>query len=676
MIQNLLNIPSRTTEKNVTGMVKEGNEKRVLGEKEGLFKQLFEGLQTPGENDESEDKHSLDKSELPKEADSDSENSKFEGDSDEKVTLVASSKDMVEDLNQTNGKDKKDTDQGKFASMSDDLNTGSSQKIIPDQEIAVKDQNVSESNVNQSVKPVTGGQRVQGTIDEEGISGRSVNMTTQGLTNHAEAVPTDGAATTNGAKQDTESINTENRGSQVSDPVLQGPHNQDGTSANVDISTTTEVNGQKVSEEKREQISEKGVFNASPILAKDDLGLSSENAKNAQGSLKNGNETVKQTPNLKDIPVTGQATKTESEEAAALGNDNQVLNGNKLTESGNGIRLENTAAEQTLSGRVVAGQQPEAVLSSGPHGHTPQAVEFVQKAQAFAAENGQNNERNEAPVATLIRDELKTVDVNKPEVFGVSSEIKKAINQKDQDENVRSRLDVDKISMRADTDKRAPILGFENQQSGSNNQQTLKWGWTAGAQRFSSENVDDSVTFNNLKPDSTLMKDVDIADQKSTNYINLSSITISNISVKRNVLPGLTQAVLNSGTSKSSPESWNKHSFVLEDGSKIQLAARKMEGVIQLKIGSATPELNRLLQQHQSEIIEHLKKETELEVDLQFDDPKEESGFESFDDRNFATNSAATQGINRDKTGAVGAREYPKGRSIRTFGYNNMEWTA
>lgn len=166
------------------------------------------------------------------------------------------------------------------------------------------------------------------------------------------------------------------------------------------------------------------------------------------------------------------------------------------------------------------------------------------------------------------------------------------------------------------------------------------------------------------------------AFESQQGQIRLSQIPVSNLTLRRAVMPGLTQAVQKMAGSQSSPETWQKHNFVLDDGNKVQLSAREMDGVLQLKLGSSSSELNRLLLQHQHEIRDHLEKECGLSIDLQFDSQNEgaASGF-------FGSNSSGGNGDQPIPNGKASplqdetAEEVVK-KTVRKFGYNQNEWTA
>ncbi len=154
---------------------------------------------------------------------------------------------------------------------------------------------------------------------------------------------------------------------------------------------------------------------------------------------------------------------------------------------------------------------------------------------------------------------------------------------------------------------------------------------------------------------------------------------VANLSVRKTVLPGLTQAVQQAVSSgKANGEGWQKHNFVMDDGKKIEVSVRQTDGVLQLKLASSSPELNKLLKQYHLEIREHLERECSVSIDLEFGGSGDDAG-------------AQFSGTNPDAFNRGGAgRSFESGsdgtgntdenarvtNTVRNFGYNRMEWTA
>ncbi|MEX0944453.1 MAG: hypothetical protein WDZ38_02190, partial [Balneolaceae bacterium] len=186
----------------------------------------------------------------------------------------------------------------------------------------------------------------------------------------------------------------------------------------------------------------------------------------------------------------------------------------------------------------------------------------------------------------------------------------------------------------------------------------------------------DEISWKKHSVDPVDIRDSNRSDQSAFILSRLGDATLSNVYLRRTVLPGLTQSVLQAAGDSKTTESWQRHHFTLEDGSKMQLSARQSDGVLQIKLGASIGELSKLLQVHQDEIREHLEKECDLKIDLQFEsdgDGHEPSGMENF----FGTSKAKT-GSNglEEKSAKSGAGQTINPAATRKFGYNSMEWTA
>jgi len=690
MIENLINIPARTTETNASGIIKVDSGEKFREEKESLFRQLFERVQDSDKKDDLDKKDSFHEDEFLKKGVQSAEKISVEIETDERNSERALNN-STSSISERTNRNEAETNTLENSSEPSEIKGlfSSGKEVVIDQaesensgkkeEVGVLTRQETQNNKNENRSPAravseNSVQQINrtGTVSAESVKNyASSNLHAEPIANENSGKKEEVGVLT---RQETQNNKNENRSPAraVSENSVQ-QSNRTGTvsaesvknyaSSNVAASRIVNPFIQDVDQQKTEQISKKQAISHLSVLPKDEPGLGVQNAKNIQSDLNN-------------ISALGQAAKTPFEVTDISGNNNEARNDSTLPDDGKDIRIDTSGSDAGNQNRgMIMGQSTGSVLPPGIQEHTQVAAEFVRKAQAYIAENGEVNERNEDSESTAIRDDLLSGGVNKPEVFSIFSGIKKDVNPKNKEQDARPRLDVDEIVMRADTSERPLTEDLENRQFSSDGQHSVKWDRAAGMSR-SLEKIDDSFTLKNFVPENISIKDVEYADQKNSNITHLASVTISNISVKRNVLPGLTQVVLSSAMGKTSSESWNKHSFVLEDGSKIQLAARKLDGVIHLKIGSTSPELNRLLQQHQHDILEHLKKESKLEVDLQFDNPKEESGFEFFEGRKRASKSATMENKNSIKPSTAGPREYAAGRSIRTFGYNNMEWTA
>lgn len=179
-----------------------------------------------------------------------------------------------------------------------------------------------------------------------------------------------------------------------------------------------------------------------------------------------------------------------------------------------------------------------------------------------------------------------------------------------------------------------------------------------------------------------LKESVEMTEQKdATNalFARMGEMPVSNMFVRRTVLPSLTQAVQKTiSAGKATPETWQKHSFELEDGNSIQLSTRQVDGVLQVKLATTSVELSRLMQQYEQEIKQHLEQECQLDVNLQFDGGEQGQEMAGF----FGNSSSSRQrapilntGTGNDQAAAQKTDQNLQ-QTVRRFGYNQMEWTA
>lgn len=182
-----------------------------------------------------------------------------------------------------------------------------------------------------------------------------------------------------------------------------------------------------------------------------------------------------------------------------------------------------------------------------------------------------------------------------------------------------------------------------------------------------------------LMVETTSGKEVKNSESNSFGFIRLNELPLMNTAARRSVVSSfgkvLQESVKTDQANKT--EQWQKHTFKLEEGNSIDLTTRNIDGVLHIKLAASNPELNRLLQSMEQEIKDHLKEELNLELDLQFDQSKGENDAEGLQ-----------KGIlsEKMKMAANQARELQQGESVKTnsglspsirsFGYNQMEWTA
>jgi hypothetical protein len=168
-------------------------------------------------------------------------------------------------------------------------------------------------------------------------------------------------------------------------------------------------------------------------------------------------------------------------------------------------------------------------------------------------------------------------------------------------------------------------------------------------------------------------------NQAAAAFARLGEVPVTNISVRRSFAQGISQAIVNStGDSKKGSDVWQKHNFVLEDGKNIQVSARKVEGVLQLKLSSSYSELNKLLMEHENEIRDLLENELELKIDLQMNGGGDSSAADFFGGSSNHQSGSGSSPLDPGTMKRANEQHVEEvvPRAVRKFGYNQMEWTV
>ncbi|MCW9705374.1 hypothetical protein [Fodinibius salsisoli] len=257
-----------------------------------------------------------------------------------------------------------------------------------------------------------------------------------------------------------------------------------------------------------------------------------------------------------------------------------------------------------------------------------------------------------------------------------NQKVKKSSNEKTETEN--SLRGFGKQSLE-DRNKFLSRLGI----TGSNAQKQAK---PLKLQNFTGVSVGDSngsLSEQKINWEEQMTKAMDSSCNKESNAsssassMRLGQMPVTNVSLRKKIMPGLTQRVQKAASSaKENAGNWQKHTFTLDDGKNIQLSVRESKGVVQIKMGSMNLDLSKFLQQNLQQIREHLRQEFDSEIDLQFENQQqgEESELSENTDRsnqkrnyrnNFAGESLAAEHAEEVRT-----------KTVRNFGYNQMEWTA
>lgn len=157
----------------------------------------------------------------------------------------------------------------------------------------------------------------------------------------------------------------------------------------------------------------------------------------------------------------------------------------------------------------------------------------------------------------------------------------------------------------------------------------------------------------------------------------LSQFAVPNLLLRRELLPAMEQLVKQVSESVKTPsETWQKHHFVMDDGQRVDVMVRQVEGVMHLKLSSSNPELSRLLEEYARDIEEHLRETLSIDLNLQSGEGTGggQSLAQAFGD------AKAKHPYQKGLADLLRAREVTvkpqQASTVRYFGYNRNEWTA
>jgi hypothetical protein len=230
-----------------------------------------------------------------------------------------------------------------------------------------------------------------------------------------------------------------------------------------------------------------------------------------------------------------------------------------------------------------------------------------------------------------------------------------------------------------DSDRLALMATSSGGREGSGNQFSQNSGSgiqnaVSAGQNGNGTNFETSEVWKDAIKDITMVSGQPDSENPELAINRLLQIAIPHAGIRQQVIPKM-QAILQQlqASAKSSAQTWQKHSFLMDDGKQFDVSVRQADGAVFLKLGSLSPELNRLLQQYQQEIREHLEKTCDVEVNLEFEQPGEDKAFAGSEaDKRSGTATGSEILSNHDESGT---RTKSSG-TTRTFGYNRNEWTA
>lgn len=158
----------------------------------------------------------------------------------------------------------------------------------------------------------------------------------------------------------------------------------------------------------------------------------------------------------------------------------------------------------------------------------------------------------------------------------------------------------------------------------------------------------------------------------------MSLMPVTNADVRQEFLQNIYRIVHHVRKSaQQKPGSWMNHRFAMEGNREIRISMRENDGVLQLRLGSSSSELSRILHQHLHDIRQHLEKECGIRIELEMDSDDSNEFTPFFED---SSHQKAKTGDGENHDGS--SKTEPQAvdsivpRPVRDFGYNKMEWTA
>lgn len=535
-------------------------------------------------------------------------------------------------------------------------------EVTGDEKVAVQEQVENEQN-----QEVTGAEKEVKIPEPKPAESKSNSQVVKGdtvLTDAGEKISSTAEPATEATAKNIETagsaVETEDKSdaSTISKPaeVVSTPLNSEG---NAEVTNTTESseaeNTDQVVKPAAEQVSgeAKAVEQGAPKME------SSVKSGSEVTETSEGGNTTKTTVSVKE-----KVSESEIELQEAEGDSTKASSTNNVQNPASASSLMNEGAapvqkNQKVAEQVSANIQKQQVEESSETNETEPEAEADVTKQAMRAATGQTttgapelNQGMQSQKAEEVREKRFRENYAFSGRQGLTSERLDVITQgRDTKAPVSflSQLDV-------------PVQAIQNQMSpGQNSAMT---------------------TEQELMLKEYLKESVEMTEQKDTSnalFARMGEMPVSNMLVRRTVMPSLTQAIQKTiSAGKATPETWQKHSFELEDGNSIQLSTRQVDGVLQVKLATTSVELSRLMQQYEQEIKQHLEQECQLDVNLQFDGGEQGQEMAGF----FGNSSSSRQKAPMIKSGVgneqASARKTEQNlqQTVRRFGYNQMEWTA
>ena len=122
-------------------------------------------------------------------------------------------------------------------------------------------------------------------------------------------------------------------------------------------------------------------------------------------------------------------------------------------------------------------------------------------------------------------------------------------------------------------------------------------------------------------------------------------------------------------------ETFQPHTFILDNGEALNVAAKQTEGVLTLQIEAGNQDIIRIIQQNSDEIKVQLQKQLDVEIDLQLNDFDKQDGNSDLH-TSFKKNAQADSRSVQNTDEIVDENNSTPTESVKYLGFNKNEWVG
>lgn len=123
-------------------------------------------------------------------------------------------------------------------------------------------------------------------------------------------------------------------------------------------------------------------------------------------------------------------------------------------------------------------------------------------------------------------------------------------------------------------------------------------------------------------------------------------------------------------------EALKPHTFILDNGDVLNVAAKQTEGILTLQIDARNQDIVKIIQQHSDDIKVHLQKQLDIEIDLQLNDFNKQDGTSEWE-KSFQQQGKPANGITKaDDPAQTTSEQTTAEEQVKRLGFNNNEWVG